>query len=63
MNIGTASSSMEDMPWSIWLMMMESGMVLVKYMKAAVAMPKLKAIGTPQKMKAPTMPTKNTIST
>ncbi len=31
-NIGTASSSMEDIPWSIWLMITESGMELVKYM-------------------------------
>ena len=29
-NIGTASSSIEDMPWSIWLMMTASGMLLVK---------------------------------
>ena len=31
-NMGTASSSIEDMPWSIWLMMTDSGMELVKYM-------------------------------
>ena len=29
-NIGTARSSTDDMPWFIWLMMIESGMVEVK---------------------------------
>ena len=29
MNIGTASSSMEDIPWSIWPITTESGMVEV----------------------------------
>ena len=32
MNIGTASSSIADMPWSIWPTTTESGMALVNSM-------------------------------
>ena len=31
-NIGTASNWIEDMPWSIWVMITDSGMLVVKWM-------------------------------
>ena len=50
-NIGTASSSMEDMPWSIWPMMVgERDGAGEMDDRPMVAMAKLKAIGTPRKM-------------